>query len=361
MKDARDIVKNFCIDGEIEKIKPLGNGHINSTFLVVTNKAKYTVQAINKFVFKDPVAVMKNIVAVTEHIRKKLIAEGKDADRGVLNVIPAKDGKYYYIDEEGEYWRVYTFIDDAYTVEVVEDPAQLYNAGLGFGNFQKMISDFPIDQLEETIKDFHNTPVRYEQLMAAAERNSCNRLADVSAEMEYFKAHKEELALLANMQKEGRLPLRVTHNDTKINNILMDSNTNEILSVIDLDTVMPGLIAYDFGDTIRFAGNTAEEDETDLSRVSVDLVVYENFVKGFLEALNGSLNKDEIDTLAWGAKIVTMENAMRFLADHLDGDKYFKIHKENHNLDRARCQIALAKSMEENFEQMLAIVKKYAL
>lgn len=363
MKSAMEIAKHFLVDGEVKETIPMNSGHINTTSRIIVDNngkiEKYTVQAINTYVFKNPEGVMENIAKVTAHIREKLEKSGGDTQRGVLTVIPAKDGKFFYKDEEGTYWRIYKFIDNSYTQNKVEEPKTLYNAGVGFGNFQKQLADIPMDGLVETIPDFHNTPVRYAQLMEAVEKDSAGRAASCKDEIQFFVDREKEMRILTDLKAEGKMPLRVTHNDTKFNNILLDDETNEALSVIDLDTVMPGIVTDDFGDAIRFAANTADEDETDLSKVEVSLELFEAFTKGFLEALDGSLTKTEMEHLAWGAKIITMEIGSRFLADYLNGDIYFKIHKENHNLDRARCQIALAKSMEEKFDKMNDIVKKY--
>lgn len=363
MKEAKEIVQFFRIPGEILNFETLNSGHINTTSKVsVVDNGKmffYTVQAINTNVFKNPEGVMSNILKVTSHIKGKIEAAGGDVDRGVLTVIMAKDDKPFYFDEEGTFWRVYRYIDKCHTQNKVEDPKTLYNAGFGFGNFQNQLADFPKEELVETIVDFHNTPVRYQQLLDAIKNNPKDRVKECTEEIKFFENRLNELGRLTNLEKEGKLPLRVTHNDTKFNNILIDDGTNEALSVIDLDTVMPGLVTSDFGDAIRFATNTAAEDETDLSKVGISLELYDAFARGFLKALDGKLTEDEMDNLAWGAKIMTMECGMRFLADHINGDVYFKIHREGHNLDRARNQIALAKSMEENFDKMQEIIKKY--
>ncbi len=354
MATFRAITRQFDISGAVCSIEPLTSGHINSTYCVKTDDAaQYTLQRINQYVFHDPAAVMENILHVTAHIKKSLAAEGADVARESLTVILTRDGLPYYLDEDGEYWRLYRYIGNAHTLNFVQDPKQLYDAGFGFGRFQCMLSDFPIDTLHETIPDFHNTRLRYAQLMEAYERDVCGRAKDVAPDVEFFRARAEELSLLVAMTERGELPLRVTHNDTKFNNILLDDETGAALSVIDLDTVMPGLLVNDFGDAIRYAANTAEEDETDLARVGLDLAAYQHFADGFLTALRGRITPKEFEMLPWGAKIITMELAMRFLADHLNGDRYFKIQHENHNLERARCQIRLAQSMEEQFDEMV--------
>ena len=363
MIDVVEIVKQFCIEGEIKSIKSMNSGHINTTFRITFNNEGrteyYTAQAINTYVFKNPEAVMDNIVKVTNHIRKKLEESGGNLEREVLTPIQAKDGKYFYVDIENTYWRIYHFIDKSHTHNKVEDPMTLYSAGECFGNFQKQLADFPMDELVETIPDFHNTPVRYDQLMEAIERNSAGRADRCMREIKFFLDREKEMSILTNLQADGKLPLRVTHNDTKFNNILLDDETNKAISVIDLDTVMPGLVTSDFGDAIRFAANMADEDETDLSKVEVSLELFEAFTKGFLTALDGRLTETEMLNLVWGAKIMTMECGMRFLADYINGDVYFKIHREHHNLDRARNQIALTKSIEAKFDKLQAIVKKY--
>ena len=359
-----DIVNEFMVDGEVLTVEPLTSGHINTTYCVKVKSAsgeicQYTLQRINQYVFHDPVAVMENISNVTAHIKKSLAAEGGDIERESLTVVLTRDGYPYYLDADNEYWRLYRYIGNAHTLNFVQNPRQLYNAGFGFGRFQKMLSDFPLETLHETIPQFHNTKLRYEQLMDAVARDECGRAASVLPEIAFFQAREQELSMLVHMTETGEMPLRVTHNDTKFNNILIDDETNEALSVIDLDTVMPGLLVHDFGDAIRYAANTAEEDETDLARVSIDLEAYRHFADGFLSALHDRITPVEFRMLPWGAKIITMELSMRFLADHLNGDKYFKIHRKNHNLDRARCQLKLAQSMEEHFDEMFQLIEQY--
>lgn len=360
MEKAEKIVKNFSLSSALSEIRPLGNGHINSTFLVKTaNGTKYTLQAINTYVFKNPEAVMKNISIVTEHIRKKLTVEGLDSERGCLKVIPAKNGLPYYKDDDGSYWRVYSFIDNASTYDNADDPKTLYNAGYGFGKFQSYIADIDMDELSETIPDFHNTKKRFENLVAAINADKLDRVKTCPEVIDFYLSREKEMSMLVDLKEAGELPVRVTHNDTKFNNILIDDETGDALAVIDLDTVMPGLATDDFGDAIRFCSNTAEEDEADISKIHFDMKRYESFAKGFLDGVGGNLTNKEIECLPYGAKIITMEIGMRFLTDYLEGDVYFKIHRENHNLDRAVNQATLAASMERHFDEMCNFMKAY--
>ncbi len=356
---VKKIMSNFDISGEINEVKSIVTGHINTTYRVSIGNKKYTLQTINKYVFKNPPAVMDNIVAVTEFLKKKIKMAGGDAERECLTVIKAKNGLPYYEDEEGNFWRLYIFVDGSYTVDTVENPMQLKSAGAGFGKFQAMLSDFPMDTLIETIPSFHDTSLRFSQLMDAVEENPVGRAESVREEIEFFIKRKDIMCSLVKMTDEGKLPLRVVHNDTKFNNILIDEKSGEALCVIDLDTVMPGLSVLDFGDAIRFAANSAEEDEVDLDKVYLDMTLYNAFAEGFMSEIGENLTKCEIENMPLGALVITLELASRFLADHIMGDKYFKIHREGQNLDRARCQMKLALSMEENMNKMQDIIKKY--
>ncbi|MEG2570071.1 MAG: aminoglycoside phosphotransferase family protein [Clostridia bacterium] len=360
-KLLESVIRRFNVTGDVLDITPLTSGHINTTYCVkMPCERQYTLQVINKYVFKDPVAVMDNILRVTAHIKNALARDGGDVERESLSVVLANNGLPYYLDDDGNYWRLYVFISGAHTQNFVSEPHALYNAGFGFGKFQRMLSDFPIETLHETIPQFHDTRMRYEQLMAAVERDELGRVYESRDEIEFFVSRKHELSKLVELTDSGEMPIRVTHNDTKFNNILIDDVSNDALSVIDLDTVMPGLLVNDFGDAIRYAASTAVEDETDLSKVEVDLSAYKSFSDGFLTALHGMLTPIEFSYLPLGAKIITMELSMRFLTDHLTGDKYFKIHKPGHNLARARCQRKLAQSMEDNFDTMVSLISKYA-
>ena len=354
------VIAAFEVEGKVVDCIPFGNGHINDTRLVtMDNGVQYVAQRINKNVFKRPDLLMENYVGVTKFIRKKIEEMGGDPLREVLNAIPTKDGKPFYFDEEEQYWRLLVYVTDSIGYDKVERPEQFYDSAVSFGDFQYMLRDYPAATLHETIVNFHNTPDRYRQLMEAIENNAAGRLDEVSAEVEFAKARREFAYALENAHAEGRLPLRVTHNDTKLNNILFDTKTGEALCVIDLDTIMPGYSVNDFGDSIRFGATTALEDETDLSKVNFDISLYELDVKGFIEGAKGGLTEGELEMLPIGAIMMTFECGMRFLADYLNGDTYFRIHRPSHNLDRCRNQFKLVADMEAQLDQMRAIVKKY--
>ena len=358
-----NIVMGFDIAGEVMGYVPFGNGHINDTKLITVKngeaEVQYVLQKINKNVFKDPAKLMENYVGVTAFIREKIVAMGGDPMREVINAIPAKDGKYYVIDECGDYWRLLVYVTDSMSYDKVERPEQFYESAVSFGNFQYMLRDYPAHTLHETIVNFHNTPDRFRQLKEAIENDVKGRLSEVQAEVEFAKAREEFAATLEKAHAEGRLPLRVTHNDTKLNNILFDANTGRPLCVVDLDTIMPGYSVNDFGDSIRFGATTALEDETDLSLVNFDISLYELYVKGFIEGAKGGLTEGELEMLPIGAIMMTFECGMRFLADYLNGDTYFRIHRPTHNLDRCRNQFKLVSDMESRLDEMRAIVKKY--
>ena len=361
MVSIENVVKGFQVEGNVTEYIPFGNGHINDTRLVtMDNGVQFVLQRINKNVFKRPDLLMENYVGVTEFIRKKIEKMGGDPLREVLNAIPAKDGKPYIIDEEGQYWRLLVYVTDSMSYDKVERPEQFYDSAVSFGDFQYMLRDYPAHTLYETIVNFHNTPDRYRQLMEAVECDAKGRLKEVGAEVEFAKARREFANTLENAHKEGRLPLRVTHNDTKLNNILFDTNTGKALCVVDLDTIMPGYSVNDFGDSIRFGATPALEDETDLSKVNFDISLYELYVKGFIEGAKGGLTEGELEMLPIGAIMMTFECGMRFLADYLNGDTYFRIHRPSHNLDRCRNQFKLVSDMEAHLDEMKAIVKKYA-
>ena len=360
MVKVENIVTAFEVEGNVAEYVPFGNGHINETKLVtMDNGVQYVLQRINKNVFKRPDLLMENYVGVTKFIRKKIEEMGGDPLREVLNAIPAKDGKPFTIDEEGQYWRLLVYVTESMSYDKVERPEQFYDSAVSFGDFQYMLRDYPAETLHETIVNFHNTPDRFRQLTEAIANDAKGRLAEVAAEVEFAKAREEFAGTLERARTEGKLPLRVTHNDTKLNNILFDSNTGKALCVVDLDTIMPGYSVNDFGDSIRFGATTALEDETDLSKVNFDISLYELYVKGFIEGAKGGLTEGELEMLPIGAIMMTFECGMRFLADYLNGDTYFRIHRPSHNLDRCRNQFKLVADMEAQLDQMKAIVKKY--
>lgn len=362
--ELKDIIQHFPTDGEIVSARAYGDGHINDTFLVsCTNGdgkvSKYTLQHINSNVFPKPAEVMENIVNVTSFLKNKINENGGDPERETLSVLPAKDGKSYYLDQRGLYWRVYPYIGASLTYNMVNKPEDFYKAGKAVGNFMMLLADYPADSLHETIKNFHNTPSRYCDLMKAVEQDKAGRLASVAAEIEFVKSRKEFTEILVKANENGEIPVRVTHNDTKLNNILFDKATDEPICLIDLDTIMPGFSACDFGDSIRVGANTGAEDEKELSLVGIDLLLYEMFTKGYLEACGEALTAKEIELLPYGAKMLTLECGMRFLTDYLNGDVYFKTHYPDHNLVRCRSQFKLVASMEDNWDKMVAINNKY--
>ena len=355
-----EIIRNFAIDGEVVSITPYGSGHINETKLIEMSTGEYYIlQKINHKVFKDPAALMENYVGVTSYLRGIIEAAGGDPMRETLNVINTKDGKKFFFSDEGEYWRLLVFVGDSLSYDKVEDPNQFYMSAVAFGNFQYLLRDYPAATLHETIVNFHNTPDRIRLFEEALEKDVCGRAKDVREEIDFVLSRREFAKTLEVAREEGRLPLRVTHNDTKLNNILFDKNTGKALCIVDLDTIMPGYSVNDFGDSIRFGATTALEDEKDLSKVNFDISLYELYVKGFIEGTRGGLTECEMELLPIGAMMMTFECGTRFLTDYLSGDTYFKVHREGHNLDRARNQFKLVSDMEKCLPEMREIVKKY--
>lgn len=356
-----EAIANFLFDGEVLDAVPFGNGHINDTFLLKLDSGeKLILQKMNKSVFKQPVELMENVMKVTEHVRKKVVLEGGDPEREALNVILSKSGAPYYKDSTGEFWRSYKYISGASCYDQVEDPNHFYQSAVAFGNFQRQLVDYPAEELHETIEGFHDTKARFAVFKQAVEEDICNRADAVREEIQFVLDREDVANYFTELQEKGALPLRVTHNDTKLNNIMIDDETGKGICVLDLDTVMPGLAMNDFGDAVRFGASTAAEDEQDLSKVSCSMELFELFTKGFIEGCGGGLTEKEIELLPMGAKVMTFECGMRFLTDHLQGDTYFKIHRENHNLDRCRTQFKLVKDMEEKWDTMAEIVSKYA-
>ncbi len=345
--------KQFNLKNDVNEY---GNGHINDTYLA--NRSQYIIQRINTNIFKNPYELMMNIERVTDFLRDKIVQDGGNPERETMTIIKTKDGNNYYEDEDGNCFRVYKFVEGSLPIETPQNTNDLYEAAKGFAKFQKRLADFPADTLHETIKDFHNTPVRFETLKNAIKDDVAGRAAEVESEIEFALAQEEWISAVVNGLADGTIPLRVTHNDTKINNILFDAATRKSLCVIDLDTVMPGSMLYDFGDALRVGAATAAEDEAALDKVTFDLEAFEAFAKGYAEEMSGELTDREIELLPLSAKLLTYECGIRFLTDYLQGDTYFKIHRPKHNLDRARAQFKLVMDIESKMEQMVEIINK---
>lgn len=344
-------VFHFALEGSPVSCEPYGFGHINRTFVVKTDAGKmYILQRINRLVFSDIDGLMENISAVTEFISARV-----ETPRECLHLVKSLEGKPVWKDEGGESWRVYDFVEDSICLQHPERDDDFYQSAVAFGSFQRQLADFPAATLHETIADFHNTPDRYRKLKMAIEKDICGRASSVRREIDFALSREEEAGSLQRLRQSGALPLRVTHNDTKLNNVMLDAKTHRALCIIDLDTVMPGLAAYDFGDSIRFGASTAAEDEQDISKVELDLKLYEIYVRGFLSACD-SLTELEKETLPLGAKLMTLECGVRFLTDYLEGDRYFAVSRPGHNLDRARTQFKLVYDMEKKWRQMQDII-----
>jgi len=353
--NLQTISSQFQIAGEFLTAQPYGSGHINDTFAATYRQngreVRYIFQRINHVVFKNPVALMENVQRVTAHLRAKLAGQ-PDIDRRTLTVIPARDGLAYHRDDAGNYWRVYIFIEKAKTYDAVESPAQAFAAAKAFGQFQKLLTDLPAPRLHDTIPDFHNTPKRFAALERALAADAHNRAHLAKAEIEFALAHQAMTAVLI----DAGLPERITHNDTKFNNVMLDDATGDGICVIDLDTVMPGLALYDFGDQVRTTTSPAKEDERDLSKVGLQFPMFEALVRGYLSEAGEFLTPAERQYLAFSGKLITFTIGLRFLTDFLSGDVYFKIHREGHNLDRCRTQLRLVESIEQQEDRMNKLV-----
>lgn len=358
-----DVISHFTFPGTLKEHCPYGNGHINDTFLLVFSEngadRRYILQRMNHDIFQNPVELMENVCNVTKHLKKKILERGGNPERETLNTVPTRSGGSYYLDSDGNYWRVYLFIEDTICLDAVSKPDDFYQSAVAFGQFQKLLADFPAETLHEIIPNFHNTAARFQTFLKAVEEDTQGRAKDVQKEIDFVLARKDQASLCVDMQAKGQLPLRVTHNDTKLNNVMLDSKTGKGICVIDLDTVMPGLAINDFGDSIRFGASTAAEDEKDLDKVWMDLDLFEIYAKGYLEACGDSLTKKEIEMMPWGAKLMTFECGMRFLTDYLQGDTYFKIHYPEQNLVRCRTQFKLVADMEQKWDEMQKIIAKF--
>ncbi len=359
-----EILEAFDFGNPVVGAVRFGHGHINDTFCVHTQPQEdccetFILQRMSSAAFKRPDQLMSNIIGVTEYLRKKITEAGGDPSREAMEVLRPKCGESYYTDSEGGAWRAYPFVKDIYCYQVAETPEQFAASGKAFGRFQKMLDGYPADTLFETIPNFHDTEDRLAKFKAALEADTLDRAQFCGPEIEFIKAHEADCSVALQALREGKLPLRVTHNDTKLNNVLIDKRTGEGICVIDLDTVMPGLSINDFGDSIRFGANRCAEDEQDLSKVFIDLDLFDAYAAAFLEGAGDTLTDTELEYLPWGAKLMTLECGMRFLTDYLSGDTYFRIHRDGQNLDRARTQFKLVADMEAHWDEMNAIIAKY--
>lgn len=357
----------FRLPGQFKSGAPYGSGHINDTFAITMANGgapvRYILQRINHRIFRDVPGLMENIQRVTEHAARRTAAAaagGADASRRALTLIPTRDDQPVHRDAAGGWWRCYVFIEGARTYDVIEHPRQAREAARAFGEFQKLLVDLPGERLRETIPHFHDTRRRFENLQKAIEKDVSGRAAEAREEIAFARDREPQVDVLLNLQASGKIPERVTHNDTKLNNVMIDDATQEGICVIDLDTVMPGLALYDFGDMVRSATNAAAEDERDLARVHARLPIFEALVEGYLSAARSFLTPAELDHLAFSGRLITLEIGMRFLTDFLEGDVYFKTKRPGHNLDRARNQFALVRSLEAQQAAMEFMVKKHS-
>ncbi len=361
--DIKDIAGQFKIDGEFIEARPHGSGHINDTYLGCYKTSqgvkRFVHQRINHSVFKQPEKLMENIERVTGYARQRIIEASGDPERETLTLVPTWDGKSFYKTADGEYWRTYVFINGARTYEIVEDLRHVYSAAKAFGNFQKLLDSLPGDRLHETIPGFHHTRRRFEAFSQAVEKDAAHRARTTCSEIDFFLKRESIASLVLDRLESGQLPERVTHNDTKLNNVLIDNLTGDGVCVIDLDTMMPGSALYDFGDLVRMGTATAPEDELDLSKVGVDLNMFTWLARGYLDATRDFLTPQESDLLAFAGQLITFEQGIRFLADYLNGDIYYKIHRPEHNLERTRTQLKMLKEMEDKQDQMEAIIRRY--
>ncbi|MCQ2449350.1 MAG: aminoglycoside phosphotransferase family protein [Clostridia bacterium] len=351
---AKQAISHFKIPQDYSSCTPYGNGHINATFCITYPNEKYIMQAINQNAFKHPEQVISNIARVTEFLRAK-----REDPRSVMKLIETTDGEKLYRDDDNHFWRVYSFVENSLCLDLPESTEDFRQCAIAFGCFQHDLSTFPAEELFETIPDFHNTPKRYEAFLAALEADAFGRAAEVEKEIKFVKDRVDFYSTLFDAHEKGELPLRVTHNDTKSNNVLLDASTRKALCVIDLDTIMPGFSVNDFGDSIRSGANTAAEDERDLSKVHFNLELFKAYADGFLQGCEGGLTSSEIMLLPEGAKMMTIECGMRFLTDYLSGDTYFRTSRPGQNLDRCRTQFKLVEEMEAAWDDMKESVKKY--
>ena len=357
--------KQFAHGDTFLAAEPYGEGHINDTYEAYYQRAdgskyRYILQRINTEAFQDPDGLMNNIVGVTEFLREIIRKRGGDVNRETMTVVHPECGGNYYRDENDACWRAYVFVEETISYQQIQKDSDFYNCGASFGNFQRLLALYPSETLTEPIKNFHNTEDRFRLFKEAVAADKCGRAALVQDEIAFAMAREKDASLIVSQLRDGTLPLRVTHNDTKLNNILIDAASGSGICVIDLDTIMPGAACYDFGDSIRFGASTAAEDEKDLSKVSMDLHLFEVFTEGYMSVAKEFLTEAEVKSLPIGARLMTFECGIRFLTDYLNGDTYFKTHYEGQNVDRCHTQFKLVEDMEKKQAEMDAIVRKYA-
>ncbi len=359
-----EVLEAFDFGAVVVGAVRFGQGHINDTFVVHTQPEneccrRFILQRMSSAAFKRPDQLMENIIGVTEYLGREVEKTGGSREREAMRVIRPRNGEPYYTDSDGGAWRVYPFVEDTVCYQSAETPELFAASGRAFGRFQRLLQGYPAQTLHETIPHFHDTEDRLAKLKAAVAADKLGRAAECRAEIDFMMAREKDCSAALQALRDGILPLRVTHNDTKLNNVLMDKTTGEGICIIDLDTVMPGLSINDFGDSIRFGANHSAEDETDLSKVNLDVDLFEAYTQAFLEGAGGTLTEKEIEYLPWGAKLMTLECGMRFLTDYLEGDVYFHISRERQNLDRCRTQCKLVQDMEARWDELAAIAAKY--
>ena len=355
------LVGQFQIVAEFVDGYAWTKGHINDTYIINCRQGgspiRYILQRINHHVFQQPAVVMQNVKEATQHLRKKIASESSaDLTRRTMTLVPTRGGASYYMDSAGNYWRAYVFIERVKSSHVAEKPEQAEQVGRAFGLFQKRLADLPTERIQETIPQFHNGVLRIDALEKAVREDKQNRVEATQPEIEFCQTNRGIVQIFADAQAKGELPQRITHNDTKIDNVLLDQDTNEVMCIVDLDTVMPGLIHYDFGDMVRTLTSPADEDERDLDKVTMRMDFFDALAKGYLSEANDFLSEAEKGYLAQAGKVITFQLGVRFLTDHLNGDTYFRVHREGQNLDRARVQFKLVESMLENEEAMKATI-----
>lgn len=357
----KHVSKCFRFEGEYLRAEEILSGNVNNTYRLTYSSAdggrQYILQQINGYAFRHPEAIMRNIEQVTGHLRRKMLESGISPERRILNFIPVADGTMLHRDEYGNAWRAYRYIDRAFAYDRVEKPEHFFEAGRAFGEFQRLLSDFPAERLSHTIPNFHNTPRRFFDFVRAVSEDRAGRVRLLEREIDFFFDRRKMMGEIMRAVDAGELPVRATHNDTKINNVLIDQESEQAICVIDLDTVMPGSVLFDYGDAVRYGASRADEDEEDLSKIELDMELFSRFTEGFIGQVNGFLTRRELELLPLGIRVITCELAMRFLTDYIDGDLYFKVKSPEHNLVRARAQMRLLEDVERKYDEILRTVR----